>query len=73
MTEALLKAEILAVSVKWNNYEKKYHVSFKVRCPYCRSICRHGAGFHDNPDSSVINGSRPCDWCSPYRQYVIQS
>jgi hypothetical protein len=73
MSEALLKAEILAVSVKWNNYEKKYHVAFRVRCPYCRCINRHGAGFHETADASVINGLRPCDWCSPYREYVIQN
>jgi hypothetical protein len=70
--EAILPAEVTGIYVKWNAYQKKYHITFKVKCPYCRSICRHGAGFHDSPDPAVIKGSRPCDWCFPYREYLIK-
>jgi hypothetical protein len=71
MNSVIQKAEVLGTFVKWNNYEKKYHITFKVKCPYCRSICRHGAGLHDSPDITVIKGVRPCDWCSPYTEYLV--
>ena len=58
-------AEPQQIFIKWDSYQKKYLIAFRVRCPYadCRRVNRFGCGFHAEPKVYCVKGVRTCDHC----------
>lgn len=65
-----MNAEITRIfPIVFNDYFKKWMVRFKVVCPFCHRVNRHGQELQSYPERLVLKGSRSCDVCGADYDY----
>ena len=60
--------------VEYDTFFKKHALRFKVRCPWCVRVCRHGMAIDPviHTSGEAVNERRQCDWCfHEYRVLVV--
>lgn len=65
-----MRGEVVKVlTVLFDDYFKSWQIRFRVRCPRCRSINKHGESTTRFPANIHIKGSRGCDKCGYDYEY----
>jgi len=59
-----MNAEVIRILKPcYDNYFKCWSIRFRVRCPRCYNINKHGEGLDKFPETIELKGSRGCDFC----------
>jgi phage FluMu protein Com len=55
----------------WNDYFKCFQSRFRVKCPQCGVVNKHGEGFDEYPTKRIVKGFRGCDKCRKEYSFTL--